>query len=105
MKRFEVWAADIKPTAGSETHKNRPCVIISRDALNNALPWVTIAPLTHSVKGYPCRVPTDFQNNNGEIVLDQLRCVDKNRLKKLLGVLDAEESEAICQVLAIMFDY
>jgi mRNA interferase MazF len=66
----------------------RPCVIISSQAMNNSLNTVLIAPLTHTQKSYPTRVFTNFKNEDGQVMLDQIRGVDKSRLKKLLGSLN-----------------
>ncbi|HMH22755.1 MAG TPA: type II toxin-antitoxin system PemK/MazF family toxin [Puia sp.] len=104
MKRFDIWLIQFDPSKGAEIKKTRPAVIISPDVLNNHLRTVIVAPLTSTIKGYPSRVSTDFDNKGGEIMLDQLRSVDKTRLKKKIGVLDAREAKAVCQLLTILFE-
>ena len=103
MKRFEVWITDLDPTKGAEMKKVRPCIIVSPDAMNNTLQTVIAAPLTSSQKGYPMRVQTSFQGISGEIVLDQVRCIDKSRLIKRVGKIAANETKAICKILCMMF--
>ena len=103
MKRFEVWLTEFDPTKGAEIQKTRPSVIVSPDSMNNTLRTIIVAQLTSTVKGYPMRIASSFQDNGGEIVLDQIRCVDKSRLIKKIGKLDTEEATAICQILTIMF--
>ena len=71
--------------------------------MNNSLNTVLIAPLTHTQKSYPTRVFTNFKNEDGQVMLDQIRGVDKSRLKKLLGSLDAETSQDILKILRVMF--
>lgn len=101
--QFDVWLVELEPTIGSEVNKKRPCVIISPKAMNNSLNTVLIAPLTHTQKSYPTRVFTNFKNEDGQVMLDQIRAVDKSRLSKLLGSLDAETGQDILKVLKVMF--
>jgi mRNA interferase MazF len=103
MNQFEVYTVDLDPTKGTEIKKQRPAVIISPNAMNKNLSTVLIAPLTHSIKGYPSRVGTRFGGQTGEIVLDQIRGVDKSRLKKKIGMVDAVTAANIKSVLATMF--
>jgi mRNA interferase MazF len=71
--------------------------------MNNSLNTVLIAPLTHTQKSYPTRVFTNFKNEDGQVMVDQIRGVDKSRLSKLLGSLYAETSQDILKVLRVMF--
>jgi mRNA interferase MazF len=103
MKQFDVYQVNLDPTIGAEIKKSRPAVILSPNAMNKHLETVIVAPLTHSVKGYPSRVISHFKNQAGEIVLDQLRAVDKLRLSKKLGTVDAGTSSDILKVLQTMF--
>lgn len=103
MKQFEVYNIDLDPTKGAEMKKVRPGVIISPNAMNNNLNTVIIAPLTHTLKGFPSRVVSRFKDQTGEIALDQLRAVDKIRLISKLGVIDRETGQNIKKVLATMF--
>jgi mRNA interferase MazF len=104
MKRFEIWLIQFDPTKGAEVKKTRPAVIISPDVLNTFLHTVIVAPLTSTIKGYPSRMATTFDNKGGEIMLDQLRAVDKSRLKKKVGELDPDEAKAVCQLLTVLFE-
>jgi mRNA interferase MazF len=101
--QFDVWLVELEPTIGSEVNKKRPCVIISPQAMNNSLNTVLIAPLTHTQKSYPTRVFANFKNEEGQVMLDQIRGVDKSRLTKLLGSLDAETCQDILKILRVMF--
>lgn len=104
MKRFEIWLIEFDPSKGAEIKKTRPAVIISPDTINIHLQTVIVAPLTSTVKGYPSRIATSFDNKGGEIMLDQIRAVDKGRLKKKVGELDTKEARAVCQLLSVMFE-
>jgi len=101
--RFDLFLVDLDPTVGSEIRKTRPCVIVSPDEMNHRIATVIIAPLTTQGKAYPTRVVCHFQDKDGLIVLDQLRTVDRVRLVKLLGRLQASEQDAVLQTLAELF--
>jgi mRNA interferase MazF len=104
VKRFEIWLVSLEPTKGSEITKTRPCLIISPDSANKYLNTVIVAPLTHTKKNYPTRVDCIFENQSGQIVLDQIRAIDKEtRLVKKLGKLDTFTSETVCKTLGILF--
>ncbi|NBC26486.1 MAG: type II toxin-antitoxin system PemK/MazF family toxin [Bacteroidetes bacterium] len=62
--------------------KTRPCVIISPDEMNKHIRTIIIAPMTSTIKNYPTRVTTTFQGKKGQVVLDQIRTIDKHRLIK-----------------------
>ena len=103
IKRFEVHLVNLDPTIGSEIAKSRPCVVVTPDEMNMNLNTVIVAPLTHTVKGWPSRVPSRFGAERGEVALDQLRAVDKRRLIRLVGNLDAKARRAIVETLGEMF--
>ena len=103
MNQFDVYIVDLNPTQGSEINKIRPAIIISPDVMNRNLRTVIIAPLTHTIKGYPSRVPTTFEGHAGEVVLDQVRAIDKSRLKQKRGKMDAVTIANVKGVLATMF--
>ncbi|HEY0678453.1 MAG TPA: type II toxin-antitoxin system PemK/MazF family toxin [Chitinophagaceae bacterium] len=103
MKQFDVYIVDLNPTQGSEINKVRPAVIISPDVLNKYLNTVLIAPLTHKLKGYPSRVASRFAGREVEIVLDQIRAVDKLRLKIKQRKLDPGTAANVKKVLITMF--
>jgi mRNA interferase MazF len=101
--QFDVWLVELEPTIGSEVNKKRPCVIISPQAMNNTLNTLLIAHLTHTQKSFPSRVYSNFRDEEGQIMLDQIRGVDKSRLKKFLGSLDIETGQDILKILRVMF--
>jgi len=103
VRRFEVHLISLEPTKGSEIRKTRPCVIISPDEMNKHIRTVIIAPMTSTIKNYPTRVTTTFQGKKGQIVLDQIRTVDKRRLIKKLGSISSSAEEKVLSVLQEMF--
>ena len=105
IKRTEVWLIELNPTMGSEVKKTRPCIIISPDEANKYLNTVTIAPLTSTIKPYPSRVNCLFDGKEGQVAIDQVRSVDKLRLKKKLGVLDKQTVEQVFETLMDYFSF
>lgn len=106
VRRFEVHLISLDPSrqlSGSEIRKTRPCVIISPDEMNRHIRTVIIAPMTSIVKNYPTRVTTTFQGKKGQIVLDQIRTVDKRRLMRKIGSISSSAEEKVLNVLQEMF--
>jgi mRNA interferase MazF len=101
--RFEVYLVRLNPTEGREIRKTRPCLIISPDEMNRYIDTVIIAPMTTRGRQYPTRIPVRFQRKNGQIVLDQIRTVDKTRLVKRLGKIDEATAQKVLAVLNEMF--
>lgn len=102
-KRFDVFLVNLDPTIGSEIQKTRPCVIISPDEMNRHISTVIIAPMTTKGRIYPTRVSCQFQGKDGQIVLDQIRTVDKSRLVKKIGEISQDEQKEVLDILAEMF--
>lgn len=105
VKRFEIWLVNLDPTVGREIRKTRPCLIISPDVTNKYLDTVTAAPMTSTIKTYPTRITCVFQKRQGQIVLDQIRTVDKIRLAKKLGIIDEKTAKVVCDLLGQFFKY
>ena len=103
MKRFEVYLINLDPTVGKEIKKTRPCLIISPDEMNEYISTVIVAPMTTRIRNYPSRITCKFKGTKGQIVLDQIRTVDKIRLIKKLGVVDDKSQSAVIQILQEMF--
>lgn len=61
MERFSVHLVTLDPATGAETAKTRPCVVVSPNELNRAVATVIIAPMTRVQRGWPTRVPVEFQ--------------------------------------------
>jgi mRNA interferase MazF len=103
VKRFDVYLVSLDPTIGSEIQKTRPCLVVSPDEMNRYIATVIVAPMTTQGQAYPTRVSSRFQGRDGQIVLDQLRTVDKARLVRRLGRVSGPAQRAVLAVLAEMF--
>lgn len=105
VSRFEVYFVNLNPTKGSEINKGRPCVIISPNEMNKYLKTVIIAPLTSSIRRYASRVECKFKGKKGEIALDQIRTVDKERLSSKLGNINEDTANKIINCLQEIFSW
>jgi mRNA interferase MazF len=103
VSRFEVYLVALDPTIGSEVHKTRPCLILSPDEMNRYIATVIVAPMTTKGRDYPSRVTCSFKGKNGQVVLDQIRAVDKSRLVQRLGIIDKKTQSKVLSVIAEMF--
>jgi mRNA interferase MazF len=105
INRFDVYLINLDPTVGSEIQKTRPCLIISPDEMNRHIRTVMVAPMTTAGKDYPTRVKCQFKKKKGQIVLDQVRTIDKTRLIKKLGKIDPETQVEVISVLQRLFAF
>jgi mRNA interferase MazF len=101
--RFEVFLVRLDPAEGREIRKTRPCLVVSPDEMNRHIDTVIVAPMTTKGRAYPTRVPVRFRRKAGQIVLDQIRTVDKTRLVKRLGQIDEVAARTVLVLLGEMF--
>jgi mRNA interferase MazF len=103
VRRFDVYLVALDPTIGSEIKKTRPCVVVSPDEMNAHIATVLVAPMTTRRRPYPTRIACQFQGKSGEVVLDQLRTVDRARLVKRLGRISPATQREVLAALAELF--
>ena len=103
VKQFEIYLLNLDPMIGSEIQKTRPCLVISPDEMNRHINTVIIAPMTTKGRACPTRVTCQFQRKQGQIVLDQIRTIDKAKLIEKMGTLDAKTQANVLTILAEMF--
>ncbi len=103
VRRFEVYLVNLDPTIGSEIRKTRPCVIVSPDEMNRNVRTVIVAPMTTRGQAYPTRVACTFGGRKAQIVIDQIRTVDKLRLVKRLGMISPAAQNETLTMLAEVF--
>jgi len=101
--RFDVYLIRLDPTEGHEIRKTRPCLIVSPDEMNRHVGTVIVAPMTTKGRPYPTRVSVRFRRRTGQIVLDQIRTVDKARLVTRLGRIDETTKRKVLTILGEMF--
>lgn len=103
VKRGEVWLVALDPTVGTEIQKTRPCLIVSPPEMHDHLRAVIVAPMTTGSRPAGFRVPLTFKGQDGLILLDQIRTVDKRRLVKCLGAVADPVLTATLDTLRAMF--
>lgn len=102
--RGDVFLVELEPTRGSEIRKTRPAMVVSPDELNHQLHTVIIAPMTTAGRESPFRVACRFGGKRGRIILDQLRTVDRERLRKRLGTITPGTLQDALRILGEMFE-
>ncbi len=105
VNRFDVYLINLDPTIGSEIQKTRPCLIISPDEMNRHIRTILVAPMTTAGKDYPTRVTCKFKKKKGQIVLDQIRTIDKTRLIKKLGTINPGTQLEVISLLQRLFAF
>jgi mRNA interferase MazF len=90
LNQFDIWWVNLDPAMGTETQKDRPCVLLSSSLLNARLPRVAVAPLLKGSKPFHFVVNLEPDSDNAldqprYIDLTQLRFVDKSRLRRQNG--------------------
>lgn len=103
MNRFDVFLVNLDPTVGHEITKTRPCLVISPNEMNRHISTVIVAPMTTKGRKYPTRIVCSFQGKKGQIVLDQIRTIDRKRLVKKLGVISKKTQVKTLTLLQELF--
>lgn len=77
--------------------------MVSPDEINLYMRTVSIAPMTTKGQEYPTRIACRFREKEGQVVLDQIRTVDKSRLIWKLGKIDIANQSCVIETLIEMF--
>jgi mRNA interferase MazF len=103
INRFDVFLVNLDPTVGHEIQKTRPCLVVSPNEMNHNISTVIVATMTTKGRNYPTRISCSFQGKTGQIVLDQIRTIDKVRLLKKLGVISKTAQSKTLDLLQELF--
>lgn len=108
MRQGNICIVKLDPTVGHEQSKTRPCVILSSDSLNMYMGTVIIAPITSKKFDfdYPniVKLNNDLLKISSSVKVEQLRCIDKSRIEKIIGNVSKEELNNLQKALEIIFD-
>lgn len=111
IKQYEIWIADLNPQIGTEPGKTRPVVIIQTNLLNKIPhPSTIICPLTTNVHGDSEILRIHLRNGDAglqqdsDIMLDQIRAIDNNRLLKKIGILPNAKIRFLKENINIILD-
>ena len=105
LKRGDIWLVGFDPTVGHEIKKTRPALIVQNDQGNMYSSTTIVAPLTSQNLStiYPVEVKISKVkglNRDAKIMMDQIRTVDKMRLRKYLGRLQHDQMMKVNEALA-----
>ena len=109
VKRGDIFYADLSPVIGSEQGGIRPVLIVQNDVGNKYSPTVIVAAITSQIN--KAKMPTHIEisateyglNKDSVILLEQIRTIDKKRLREKTGHVDAELMELINEAISISF--
>jgi mRNA interferase MazF len=102
-RQGSIYWFDPEPVKGSEIRKIRPCVVVSPDEMNENLRTVIVVPLTSTIQPWPFRLTVSVLGQKSSVACDQLRSVDKSRLKARIGSLKTTDREALFNLLQSIF--
>lgn len=98
-KQSSVYWFDPEPVTGSEFKKIRPCIVVSPNDMNEDLRTVLVVPLTSTTKPWPFRLSVEVLGRLSSAACDQLRVVDKKRLRAYIGDLKSSDRESMYSLL------
>lgn len=108
IKQYDIWLADLNPSRGTEPGKTRPVVIVQTDLLNETHLSTLICPITTNVKKEIELLRVHLKKGQldklSDILVDQIRAIDNNRLIKKLGQLTKEQRNTLKANLRIVLD-
>jgi mRNA interferase MazF len=96
MNRGDIYWVDLNPTRGAEINKLRPCVLVGATPINQARHTVVIVPLSTAAQARPpITISVCCLGKQVTAICDQIRTVDKGRLKKSAGQLSEKDLDAL----------
>ena len=109
MKRGDIYYADLSPVVGSEQGGIRPVLVIQNDIGNKYSPTVIAAAITSQIN--KAKMPTHIElaakdyglNKDSVILLEQIRTIDKRRLREKIGRIDDGLMASVNNALSISF--
>ena len=109
VKRGDIFYADLSPVVGSEQGGVRPVLIVQNDIGNKYSPTVIVAAITSRIN--KAKMPTHIEikgdeyglSKNSVILLEQIRTIDKKRLKERIGHMDETVIETVNEAILISF--
>ena len=109
VKRGDIFYADLSPVVGSEQGGVRPVLVVQNDVGNKYSPTVIAAAITSRIN--KAKMPTHIElcakeyglNKDSVILLEQIRTIDKRRLREKIGKLDTDMMDRVNEALFISF--
>ncbi len=109
VKRGDIYYADLSPVVGSEQGGMRPVLIVQNDTGNKHSPTVIAAAITSQIG--KARLPTHIEleartfglSRDSVVLLEQIRTIDKRRLRERMGRVDEELMNKVDDAIAVSF--
>lgn len=109
VKRGDIFYADLSPVVGSEQGGVRPVLVVQNDVGNKFSPTIIISAITSQIN--KAKLPTHIEISadeyglakNSVVLLEQIRTIDKKRLRERIGRLDDELMEKVNEALSVSF--
>lgn len=111
IKRGEIYYADLSPVVGSEQGGVRPIVVLQNDVGNKFSPTVIVAAITSQIN--KAKIPTHIELSaqyyslpkDSVVLLEQIRTIDKTRLKQKISMLDNLKMKEINRAILISLGF
>ena len=104
-RRGDVYWVALDPTLGTEIRKTRPAVVVSNDSCNEYGTRVVVLPLTSNVDSlYPGEARVDVKGKPARALGDQIRSIDKKRLRSRIGCLSQNELRSVDDALRVTLE-
>ena len=109
IKKGDVYYASLNPIVGSEQDGERPVVVVQNNLANKHSPTIIIVPITTVLKRMelPTHIPISknrFLKKDSMILVEQIRAIDKKRLKAYLGHLKPEQMKLVNNAIVNVFE-
>jgi mRNA interferase MazF len=109
VRRGDIFYADLSPVIGSEQGGIRPVLVVQNDVGNKYSPTIIVAAITSQIN--KAKLPTHVEINALEygltkdsvVLLEQIRTIDKRRLREKIGHFDEEKMNKVNEALLISF--
>jgi len=106
INQYDIWLANLNPSKGVEPGKTRLVVVIQTNLLNEIHPSTIVCPITSKVnkEAMILRVSLHQLDKESDILVDQIRAIDNNRLLEKLGQLDKVQIKQLIRSINIVLD-
>jgi len=109
IKKGDVYFASLNPIVGSEQDGERPVVVVQNNLANKHSPTIIVVPITTVLKRMelPTHIPISknrFLKKDSMILVEQIRVIDKKRLKAYLGHLKPEQMKLVDNAIVNIFE-
>lgn len=105
-RRSDVYWIALDPALGIEIRKTRPAVVISNDSCNRYGSRVVVLPITSNIESlYPGEARIEVRGAPARVLVDQIRSIDKTRLRSRIGRLTKQELLGVENAVQITLDW